>query len=137
MSIASCVIALFVLFALMLFVAGGGLVGAGIAMLLHGDIVGGLVGAAMGASVLFGAYSFARVAWRTKRQSGELPASAISNRRRRARSLLALLAAVTASGLLLPVPLPVRLISIVCAVMVLPVLLAREFEPAKRARHRG
>ena len=124
------VIAVFVVFALLLAGSGFGLVGVGVAVLLRGEVAG-LLGLAIGVLILFGAYLFGRVAWRTRRASRELrPGTA--GRRKRARAMLASAVAMAAGSVFMPFPVPVRVISIIMAFLVLPLLLAFEFEPPKR-----
>ena len=130
----SWVIFLIGLFAVMLGAAGSGLVGLGAVMTARGDVGAGLLGVAVGLFVLYGAYLFARAAWRTRRALlSESPAER-RNTRRQALVSVASLLAVAAGNAVMPAPTPLRVIGAICAILLLPLVLAREFEPRKKKR---
>lgn len=133
------VIVVFALFAVMLGVAGSGLVGLGAVMATRGEVGGGLVGLSMGVLVLYGGYLFTRVAWRTRRALLSDSPVERSNIRKRALGSLLYLLVVAAGDAVMPAPTPVRVIGAIGAVLLLPLVLAREFEPPKKrgATHRG
>jgi hypothetical protein len=127
------VIVVFALFAVMLGAAGFSLVGLGGVMATRGEVGAGLLSLAVGVLVLYGAYLFARVARRTRRALLSDPSSPIerSDTQKRALGVFAYAFAVAAGSALMPVPTPVRVIGVISALLVLPLLLAREFEPPK------
>jgi hypothetical protein len=127
------VIVVFALFAVMLGAAGSGLVGLGAVMATRGEVGPGLLGVAIGLLVLYGAYLFARVARRTRRAllSDPCSPSERSDTRKRALAVFAYVLAAAAGSALMPAPIAVRVMAAIGALLVLPLLLAREFEPPK------
>ncbi len=127
------VIVVFALFAVMLGAAGSGLVGLGSVMATRGEVGAGLLSLAIGVLVLYGAYLFARVARRTRRAVLSDPSSPAerTETRKRALGVFAYALTVAAGSALTPVLTPVRVIGAIGALLVLPLLLAREFEPPK------
>jgi protein-S-isoprenylcysteine O-methyltransferase Ste14 len=89
--------------------------------------------------VLYGAYLFARVAWRTRRALLFDSPAERRDIRKRALVSLACLLSVAAGDAVMPAPTLVRVMGALLAVLLLPLVLAREFEPPKRkgsTRHR-
>lgn len=103
-----------------------------------GEVGGGLFSAAVAAVTVYGSYVFGRAAWRTRREAIAAPTTEAERGERRAelRTILIGTLVVTAGALAAPIPLEVRVAGGVCAVAVLPLLLAEAFEPPKRARRR-
>ena len=130
---APLVIVVFALFGALLASCGVGFVALGIAMLIEGNSAG-IVGVICGLPICYGGYLFGRAAIRVRRDLHEHPLN-IQQRRSRQRKLhffLGYTASLIVGAVTLPVPTILRVIMAVCAVLVLPVMLAREFEPAKR-----
>jgi hypothetical protein len=130
----SFMVAVFLLFATMLGAAGGGLVGLGGVMAARGEVGPGAFSLVIGVVVLYGAYLFARVAWRTSRAFRLAKPDEQSDWRKRACAIVGYAFLVAAGSVFTPLPAPVRVMSAVGALLVLPVVLAREFEPPKRKR---
>ncbi len=125
-------IVLFVFFALILAAAGFGMAGLGVVMAVQGEVGAGLFGLVIGALILYGAYLFARVAWRTRRsiQTDTAPAQQ-GERRKRIHAVVASVLVLAASSVFMPVPAALRVIGVITALLALPVILARDFEPPK------
>jgi len=131
-------VTLFALVAGCLAAAGLYIAGIGVVDGFRSDWGPGILAIWIGAFVTYGAYLFGRAAWRTRRASATHPATAAEKtaRHRIVRGLVqfALAQAVFLLGLPLAVPTFVRVISVVGAFLVIPLVLVREFEPAKRRR---
>jgi peptidoglycan/LPS O-acetylase OafA/YrhL len=128
------VIGVFLLFATMLGAAGGGLVGLSGVMAARGEAGAGALSLVIGLVALYGAYLFARAAWRTSRAFRVATPDERSDWRKRACAIVGYAFLVAAGSVFTPVPAPVRVIGAVVALLVVPVVLAREFEPPKRKR---
>jgi hypothetical protein len=130
-------VVLFALVAAAFVVVGLYFVVAGAVFLVRGDLAG--VMGLIGVLVLYGAYLFARVAWRVRRDAVEHPPSPEQRRvrRRTVGSVIAGTVAQAAFTFGLPVPTAVRVVSVVVALIVVPLILARDFEPSKPRRRRA
>jgi hypothetical protein len=131
-------VALFALFAACLAAAGLYLAGIGAVDGYRGDWGTASFAICIGAFVNYGAYLFARAAWRTRRERRTHPATPAekTTRRRVVRGYLLFALAQAAFAFALPgsVPGGVRVLSVIGVVLVIPLWLAREFEPPKRTR---
>lgn len=130
---APSVVALFAIFGALLASCGVGLVGLGIGMLSEGNSAG-IVGVACGLPVCYGGYLFGRAAFRVRRGLRERPLNSRErrSRRRKVRFLLSYTASSIGGAIALPAPGAVRVLMVIGALLVVPVISAREFEPAKR-----
>jgi hypothetical protein len=117
------VLAVVVLFSVCLAAFGAMLAGVAAWALWTGEFAGVIFAAAMTALVLYGAYLFGRVAWRTRR---------VTVRGQRVRAILIFALVVAVGALAWPAPTEVRVIGLIVAVISVPVWLAEEFEPPKR-----
>ena len=126
-------VALFVIFGALLGACGVGLVGLGIGMLAEGQGAG-VVGIVCGLPVCYGAYLFGRAAFRTRRdlQAHPLKPEQRRSRRARVRFVLVYTVSLIVGAVALPGPTPFRVLMAAFAVLVVPVILAGEFEPPKR-----
>jgi hypothetical protein len=110
------------------------LVGLGGVMAVRGEAGPGILAIAIGLVVSYGAYLFMRAAWRTRRALHAHPGTANQRnaRRQRAWAIVGYGFLVAAGSVFAPVPVPVRVLSAVGALLVVPAVLAVEFEPPKR-----
>jgi hypothetical protein len=132
------VVVLFWIFGALLASCGLGLVGLGTAMLAESNEAGA-VGVLCGPPVCFGAYLFARAAVRARRDLHEHPLSEPQRRSRRTklRFLVGYTASLIIGAIALPVPGTLRVIMVIAALLVVPPILALEFEPAKKRKPSG
>lgn len=96
---------------------------------IDGGVGGGVATIAVAALPVYVAYLLGRSAWRIR-----LNLSGVQGRTRRRSTLAAVLgyaAVLILSNVLAPVPNPVKVISTIVAVLVVPVVLAVELEPRK------
>ncbi len=102
-------------------------------MLIEGDPAG-VVGLGCGLPVCYGAYLFFRAAVRVRRELRRHPLTAEQRRSRRGmvRFVLGYTAFSIVGAVGLPVPTLVRVVMGISALAVMPLLLARQFEPAKK-----
>ena len=107
-------------------------------MLFEGNGAG-LVGVLCGLPVCYGAYLFARAAVRERRdlQEHQLNEHQRRSRRTKLRFILGYTATLIVGAITLPVPGTLRVVMAIAALLVVPLILAREFEPAKKHRPRG
>src|SRR5689334_25347533 len=127
-------IALFAVVALALGACGLGLVGLGVDLAVEGSIGAGLLSGACGALTLYGSYLFGRAAFRTRalRRAAPLAPDEVRAHRAIVRYYLGFAAATVIGNFLLPVPLGLRVVASIGAILVVPLLLVYEFEPRKR-----
>ena len=131
-------VVLFAVFGALLGACGVGLAATGVWMLVEGNAAG-VVGVVCGLPICYGGYLFGRAAVRVRRNLHEHPLSG-ARRRSRQRTVgffLAYTASSIVGALILPVPTLFRVVMIVTALLVLPLMLAREFEPAKKQNPSG
>lgn len=126
-------VVLFAIFGALLAACGLGLGALGIGMLVGGNTAG-VVGVLCGLPICYGGYLFGRAAVRVRRDSHEHP---LSEQRQRSRQrkvgfFLTYTASLIVGAVTLPVPAVVRAVMVISALLVLPAMLAREFEPAKK-----
>jgi hypothetical protein len=126
------VVVLFAIFGALLASCGVGLSALGIGMLVEGNTAG-IGGIVCGLPACYGAYLFGRAAIRLRRDLHDHPLSVRQRRTRQGklRYLLFYTASLIAAAVMMPVPTGVRVLLGVGAVLVVPLFLAREFEPAK------
>jgi hypothetical protein len=126
---------LFAIFGALLAACGAGLAALGIVMLAGGNGPG-IVGVFAGVPLCYAAYLFARAAVRERRELREHPPDARQRRLRQAkvRFLLVYATALIVGVFVLPLPGAVRFLMVVAALLLVPLVLAREFEPAKKNR---
>jgi hypothetical protein len=129
-------VVIFLLFGGFLGAAGVALVGAAIVLVARHDVGPALLGVALGSFVLYGAYLFGRVAFRVRREAlmHPLTPEATASRRRIVRGYLAVAVAQAVALFAVPVPGLVRGVGAVIAILVVPLVLATEFEPRRRER---
>jgi high-affinity Fe2+/Pb2+ permease len=127
---------IFGVFAALLGAVAAYCVGFGVNFLARGELGGGIFGLAVGILVGYGTYLFARAAWRTGREIRRHPLTSPERARRRKRvwSIIGSGIVLVLNSLLMPMPATARVIGVVVALIVLPVVLAVEFEPSKRKR---
>ena len=135
---ASVVVVLFAIFGALLASCGVGLVAVGTGMLVEGNAAG-VVGVLCGLPACYGGYLFWRAAVRIRRDLHEHPLNWQQQRSRRGkiRFLLGYTVVSIVGSLTLPVPGLVRVLMVVAALVVVPVILAGQFEPAKRPKSSG
>jgi hypothetical protein len=128
------VVGLFWLVALLLAACGLGLLGVGAGMMAEGSIGAGLLGAACGMLVTYGSYLFGRAAMRMRTQLRMDPLDPVERRARRANvwQVLSFAAAIVIGDLLVPGPTGVRVVAVICALFVVPLILVVDFEPPKK-----
>ena len=124
---------LFGLFGLFLAACGVAIAGSGIDVLVAGDPAG-LFGVGCGLPVFYGAYLFGRAAIRVRRdlRARSLTDDERHSRRRKAGFFVVYAASLIASAAALPGAAVPRVVMAIVAILVLPLLLAREFEPPRR-----
>jgi len=129
---------LFALFGALLASCGIGFTSLGIVMLIEGNSAG-IVGVICGLPVCYGGYLFGRAAVRVRRDLHERPPDGQERRSRQKKlhHFLSYTASLIVGAVILPVPTVLRVVMAVAALLVLPVLLAREFEPATRRKPPG
>jgi hypothetical protein len=127
------VVVLFAIFGALLSVCGIGLVAVGVGMMAEGTGAGVAL-ILCGLPVCYGAYLFGRAAIRLRRELHDRPPNTDEKqaRRKSVRGVLGYTAAMIAGAIALPAPGAVRVLMAVSAVLVMPVILARDFEPRKR-----
>jgi hypothetical protein len=131
-------VAIFLLFGGLLGSAGVALAGAAIVLAARHETGPALLGVALGCFVLYAAYLFGRVAFRVRREAlvHPLTSEATARRRRIARGYLALAVAQAVAVFAVPMPGLVRVVGAIIAILVVPLVLASEFEPWRRERTR-
>jgi hypothetical protein len=109
------------------------LIGVGAGLLVEGEFGAAAFLSACGAFVSYGGYLFARAAIRTRRHLRAHPLSEPQLRARRAnvKHVLAYTAAVIVGYLVLPAPTGVRVVAVIGAVLVVPLILVVDVEPPK------
>jgi hypothetical protein len=124
--------AVFALFSLILAACAVALGWAGVKDAVDGDAVGGAIGIAIGATVLYGAYLFARTAWRARRAMGDN-----DTRLRQSRDLrffACYIGVGLAVALVLPVAGLVKVILVVMFVGGTVVAMAARVDPPRRSK---
>ena len=129
---------LFAIFGALLAGCGVGLVALGIGMLFESNSAG-VVGVICGLPACYGSYLFWRAALRVRRDLHDRPPSLQQqrSRRRKVGALLGYTAATIAGVFTLPMPGLIRVLTVVATLIVVPVILAAEFEPPKRRKPSG
>lgn len=128
-------VVVFAIFAVLLGICGGGLIVMGIVMLAEGTGAG-VVGIICGLPVTYGTYLFGRAAARVHRELRVHPPDEKQqeSRRRSVRGVLGYTAAMIVGAVALPAPGAVRVLMAVSALLVMPLILARDFEPGKKRK---
>jgi hypothetical protein len=126
------VVVLFAVFGALLGACGLGLAATGVVMLVEGNEAG-VVGVC-GLLICYGGYLFGRAAGRVRRDLHEHPLSEQQQRSRKRSVGLFLGSTLTliVGAATLPGPTIVHVVMVVTALLLLPLMLAREFEPPKK-----
>jgi hypothetical protein len=129
------VVVLFAIFAAVLASCGVGLSALGVGMLAEGTGAG-VIGIICGLPVCYGAYLFGRAAIRTRRDLHTHPPDAdqLQTRRRAVRGVVGYTVAMIVGAVALPAPAAVRVLMAVSALLLMPLILARDFEPRKKRK---
>jgi hypothetical protein len=128
----------FAIFGAFLAICAIGLSGLGIGMLIDGNSAG-VVGALCGLPVGYGGYLFWRAAVRVRRDLRDQPPNPEERRSHQAtvRFLLGYAASLIIGAFVVPVPGVLRVVMIFAALCVLPLILARKFEPTQKRKAPG